>query len=113
MDIIKTPPYEEMQEEYKKYFSMPFLSEDLADKLALISFVCYITHELKQKKPDVTHYQVLRKIANEFASEDVLKGLAVICSDFGYGCTKFPTFGLSNKEIVAQIRSMVAKLLPF
>lgn len=113
MDIITTPPYEELQEIYKKNFSLPYLSEDLSDKLALISFCCYITHELQKKKPDVTHYQVLRKVCGEFVSEDTLKALAVICSDFGYGCTKFPTFNLSNKEIMVKIRELVNLLLPF
>lgn len=116
MDIITTPPYEEMQRIYKQYFSLSFLGNDISNKFALISLTCHITEKLKAKKPDVTHWSVLYKINNTGSShvpEDFLKGLAVLCSDFGYGCTEFPTFGIEDKKIPAKIKELLDSWIPF
>lgn len=116
MDIIKTPPYEEMQEIFNKLFHLPNLSSDCSDKFALISLICYITETLKQKSPDITHWKVLYNLNKKGdcgVSEDQLKGLAVVCSDFAHGCKVFPTFGLSNKEIPKKIVEMLQNWLPF
>lgn len=116
MDIITTPPYEEMQAIYNRYFSLSYLGKDINNKFALISLTCYITEKLKEKKPDVTHWSVLYKInktSNNPVPEDLLKGLAVLCSDFGYGCSDFPTFGIENKKIPAKIRELLETWTPF
>lgn len=113
MDIINTPPYEEMQRLYSQYFSLGHINSDINTKFALISLVCYLTEKLKEKKPDVTHYQVLRKLSEGVVPEDTIKGLAVICSDFAYGCTEFPTFGIDDKNIPAKVKEILLKWLPF
>lgn len=116
MDIITTPPYEEMQRIYNSYFSLKFLGEDISNKFALISLTCYITEKLKEKKPDITHWSVLYKInktGGNSVPEDLLKGLAVLCSDFGYGCSKFPTFELKDKEIPSKIKELLNSWVPF
>ncbi len=113
MDIIKTPPYEEMQEIYNKYFSLGFLGNDISNKFALISLTCYLVEKLKAKKPDITHWTVLYKISNGSVPEDYLKGLAVICSDLSYGCHEFPTFELKDKDIPAKIKELLNQHLPF
>lgn len=116
MDIITTPPYEEMQAIYNRYFSLNYLGKDINNKFALISLTCYITEKLKEKKPDVTHWSVLYKInktSNNPIPEDLLKGLAVLCSDFGYGCSDFPTFGIEDKKIPAKIRELLETWIPF
>lgn len=116
MDIITTPPYEEMQAIYNRYFSLHYLGKDINNKFALISLTCYITEKLKEKKPDVTHWSVLYKInktSNNPVPEDLLKGLAVLCSDFGYGCSDFPTFGIEDKKIPAKIRELLETWTPF
>lgn len=113
MDIITTPPYEEMQRIYSEYFSLGHFNTDINTKFALIALICYITEKLKEKKPDVTHYQVIRKISGDSISEDQIKGLAVVCSDFAYGCTQFPTFGIEDKKIPAKIREILSNWLPF
>ena len=33
--------------------------------------------------------------------------------DFAYGCTNFPTFGLSPKEMPAKVKEILGKYLPF
>lgn len=116
MDIITTPPYEEMQCIYDSYFSLKFLGDDISNKFALISLTCYITEKLKEKKPDVTHWSVLYKINKTGGNpvpENLLKGLAVLCSDFGYGCTKFPTFDLEDKKIPSKIKELLNMWTPF
>lgn len=113
MDIIKNPPYEELQDIYSKYFSLGFLGSDVNKKFALISLVCYITEKIKKQKPDWTHWKTLYEINKGTVPEDLLKGLAVICSDFAYGCTSFPTFGISNKDIPNKIRELLGEHLPF
>ncbi len=113
MDIINTPPYEEMQRLYSQYFSLGHINSDINTKFALISLVCYLTEKLKEKKPDVTHYQVLRKLSEGVVPEDTIKGLAVICSDFAYGCKEFPTFGIDDKNIPAKVKEILLKWLPF
>lgn len=116
MDIITTPPYEEMQKTYNRFFSLGFLGDNINNKFALISLTCYLTHKLKAKKPDVTHWSVLYKINNKGTNhvpEDLLKGLAVICSDLGYGCTEFPTFGIEDKKIPEKIKELLGSYIPF
>lgn len=113
MDIITTPPYEEMQAIYSRYFSLDFLGSDINNKFALISLTCYITEKLKKQKPDWTHWKTLYEINKGTVSEDKLKGLAVICSDLGYGCTSFPTFGIADKDIPAKIKELLEKYVPF
>lgn len=113
MDIITTPPYEEMQRVYNQYFSLGHLNTDINTKFALISLICYLTWKLKEKKPDVTHYQVIRKLSEGMITEDQMKGLAVVCSDFSYGCTEFPTFGISDKNIPAKVKEILSSWAPF
>lgn len=113
MDIITTPPYEEIQRVYNQYFSLGHLNTDINTKFALISLICYLTLKLKEKKPDVTHYQVIRKLSEGIITEDQMKGLAVVCSDFSYGCTEFPTFGINDKNIPAKVKEILSSWAPF
>lgn len=113
MDIITTPPYEEMQAIYNKYFSLGFLGKDINSKFALISLTCYVTNKMKKKKPDWTHWSTLYEINKGAVPEDLLKGLAVICSEFGYGCDQFPTFGIEDKKIPAKIKELLDNYVPF
>lgn len=113
MDIVKSPPYEEMQKTYESLFSLRFLGSDINNKFAIISLVCWITAKLKAKKPDVTHWTVLHKLGNGIVDTDYLKGLAVICSDFSYGCTQFPTFGIDEKKIPDKIKDLLRLVVPF
>lgn len=113
MDIITTPSYEEMQAIYNKYFSLGFLGRDINSKFALISLTCYITNKMKKKRPDWTHWSTLYEINKGAVPEDLLKGLAVICSEFGYGCDTFPTFGIEDKKIPAKIKELLDNYVPF
>lgn len=113
MDIIDTPPYTDMQRLYSRYFSLGYLNPDINAKFALISLICYLTDKIKSKKPDTTHYQIIRKILGNDLPEDLAKGLAVVCSDFAHGCTQFPTFGIDDKNIPAKIKEIMSARTPF
>lgn len=112
-DINSSPPYDELRRLYSKLFSLGYLNTDINTKFALISLINYVTYQMRQKNPDVTHYKVIKKIIGEELPEDFIKGLAVICEDFSYGCTTFPLFGLKPKEIINTIRDILHKYLPF
>lgn len=105
--------YSNMRRLYKEYFSLGYLNTDINTKFALISLICYITEKLKKKKPDVTYYQVIYKLASNLVSEESIKGLAIMCEDFSYGCTQFPTFGIEDKDIPKKIREILHNWLPF
>jgi hypothetical protein len=45
--------------------------------------------------------------------ENFIWALAIICKDFSYQCTEFPTFGLKGQDIVKEIRGILKTYLPF
>ena len=40
-------------------------------------------------------------------------GLSIVCKDFGYSCSEFPTFGLKGQDIIKEIRGILSSYLPF
>lgn len=113
-DIETSPPYDEMRKLYAKRFSLGHLNTDINSKFALISLICYVTNKLKDKKPSVNHYNVIRSIIkSDDLPEDFIKGLAVVCEDFSYGCTEFPTFNIEPKNMPSTIQNILKNYLPF
>ena len=106
--------FKEMERLYKEHFSTGYLATDINNKFALISLIGYVTTHMKAKKPDVTYYQVIYKLAEGTGldEKDIYK-LAIISEDFAYGCKDFPTFGLSPKEMPKKIKEILSKYLPF
>lgn len=113
MDIIKTPPYNDLKEIYNKYFSLGYLNTDINSKFALISLVGFLVYKLKQKKPDITPYQVIKKIIGDDLPEDFIKGISVVVEDFSYMCREFPTFDIELKEIPNTIKKILKTYIPF
>ena len=113
MDVINTPPYQDMKRLYNRYYSLGYLETDINAKFALISLIGYLCHKLKQKKPDVTPYQIVRKIVGDNLPEDFIKGVSVVVEDFSYGCTSFPTFGIEDKNIPSKIKEILSTYVPF
>lgn len=105
--------YIKLQEVYSKYFSLAYLGKDISSKFAVISLISFITKELKKKHPRVTYYQVIYKIAGDILPEEYIARIAVICEDFAYGCTEFPTFGIDKKDIPEKIKEILSNWLPF
>lgn len=113
MDIVTTPPYQDMQRLYNRYYSLGNLETDINTKFALISLIGYLTFKLRQKKPDVTAYKVIRKIVGDSLPEDFIKGVAIVVEDFSYNCESFPTFGIKDTEIPFKIKEILLNYVPF
>lgn len=94
-------------------FSLGYLSHDITDKFALISLICYVTYKLRLKTRNGDYYDVIKKLADNKLSEQSIRKLAVTCEDFGYGCSEFPVFGLSSKEIIPKIKELMSNIIPF
>lgn len=106
--------YNDLKRVYSENFSLGYLNTDIKNKFALISLICEVTRMAKSKKPDITHYQIVYKMCEEFGlPDDFIKGLAVVCEDFAYGCTEFITFGLKPKEYVKTIKDILRTYMPF
>lgn len=109
------PSYEELQHIYSRWFSLSGIEGDIDNKFALISLICTLTNA--QKKPDVTCYEVIKKVTSinkNTLSDDFLFGLAIVCEDFRKSSTKFNNCGLKTaKEMVAKINEILEHWLPF
>lgn len=106
--------FKELKHLYEENFSLGYIDLDINNKFALISLICYITTHMQAKKPDITYYQIIYKLAEGtgWKEKDIYK-LTIMCEDFGYGCKEFPTFGLKPKEMSAKIKEIMYKSLPF
>jgi len=106
--------YDMLKKIYSDNFSLGFLNTDAGNKLALISLVCHLTQKAKEKKPGVTVYQVLMSLNKEsLVPESFIVGLSIVCEDFMYGCTNFPTFGTQVKDVIFNIKNLLKSYLPF
>ena len=69
---------------------------------------------MKLKNPDTTYYAVLMKLSDKLGlPDDFIKGLSIVCEDFGYECKEFPTFGLEGKKILEEIINILKTYIPF
>lgn len=99
---------------YNKLFSLGNLNCTFSEKMAVISLVCHLHKELKKKNPDITYYQLVYKIGSSISlPDDVIHSIAIISEDFAYECDEFPTFELKGKEMIAKIKEILSKYLPF
>jgi len=107
--------FEELKRFYSENYSLGYLnSSDLSTRLALVSLICYVTYKSKQKDPDATYYSIIMKLNKGINVPDkFVKGLAIVCEDFGYMCDTFPTFGLKGKEILVKIQEILKSYVPF
>lgn len=107
--------YEDLKQLYNENFSLGYLNIDVGNKLALIALTCHLTKKAQAQKPDITPYKILMQItAKDPLPEKFIKGLAVMCEDFMYGCTEFPTFGVATPgEMAKYIAKNLHEYLPF
>lgn len=114
LDTLEGKPYKYLLKLYQDNFSLGYLNTDINNKFALISLVCFVTYRAKEKKPDVTHYSILMAIVKDMdIPNHLIKALAVICDDFAYGTTDFPTFGIAGKDIIPSIKKILQSYVPF
>lgn len=106
--------FDELRQFYIDHFSLGFLNTEASNKLVLIGLLCKLTKQLQSKKPGVTFYQVITKLTEKMAlPEEFIWALAIICEDLSYGATKFPDFGVEEKNIIPTLKSILSTYLPF
>ena len=112
--------FKELDKFYTDNYSIGYLNASIStrspfeNRIVLISLICHVTYRTKLKNPDVTHYQIIMKLAENLGLPDkFLQGLAIVCKDFSYQCTEFPTFGLKGQDIVKEVRGILRTYLPF
>ena len=111
--------FEELRRFYSEYYSLGYIKSghnrsSIEERFILISLIDYITYKSKLKNPDTTHYEIIMKLSKNLGlSDEFIKGLAIVCEDFSYDCTDFPTFGLKGQDIVKEAISILKSYLPF
>lgn len=105
--------YRQLRDFYVKNFSLGNINGSIQDKFTLIALVCRLKFLLSKKKPDVTHYQIIKKIIGEQLPEDWIKGVSIVCEDFAYNCNDFPNFGFEDKDMPKEIKRILMNYLPF
>jgi hypothetical protein len=112
--------FKELRQFYLDNFSIGYLNASpdtrspFENRIVLLSLVCYVTYKSKLKNPDTTHYQILMKLSDKLGlPNDFIKGFSIICEDFSYQCTDFPTFGLKGQDIIKEIRAILSTYTPF
>lgn len=116
MKDLENISFDKLCKIYTKYFTLGYLNTNISDKLACIALTCYITNELRKKGKNVTCYDILLKVGNDFTNTEkntFLKALGAICEDFMYGCDTFPDFGIKPREMPSQLKNLLDKYCPF
>ena len=113
-NVLNGMSYIQMQRCYNENFSIGHINGKIQDKFALIGLICYLTYKAKQKSPGITHWHIIKKISVGMdLPERFLMGLAIMCEDFSYGCTDFPTFGVDQKDIIKTVKNILDNYRPF
>jgi len=113
--------FEELRKFYSEHYSLGNLNlpeskehSSFERKLILISLINYLYAKNKPKNPDLTYYSLIYKLSKNLGLPDnFLKGLAIVCEDFSYNSSEFPTFGLEGKKILDKIISILKTYVPF
>jgi len=104
---------------YDKIFSLGNLaSDDLNDKLMLISLLSLLYRKMKQKDTQITPLKILMSITGQGKDKSgfyqFLESLAIMTTDLSYGCNKFDPCGCKTpQEIVNKIKEITNTWLPF
>lgn len=113
MDTRHQESIDFLRQLHSNYFSLGYLNTDINAKFALISLVCHLVKVIKTKKPSITHYDVIKQIIKNEIPDSFCRSFSVICEDFAYGCSEFPTFGIEDKKIPAKVREILLTWIPF
>ena len=111
--------FNDLKRFYSENFSLGYINSghgrsSIEERFVLISLIDFITYKAKLKNPDVTHYEIIMKLSKNLGlSDEFIKGLAIVCEDFAYHCTEFPTFNLKGQDIIKEAVSILKSYLPF
>ena len=107
-------PYNELKQYYNENFSLGYLNTDINSKFALISLICYVTKKSREKNPDANCYSIIQALnKDDIIPQHLVKSLAIMCEDFMYGCSEFPTFNIKGSDIIKTIKDILKKYIPF
>ena len=119
VEILNTSSYEEKHQVYQRIFSLGYLnSEDMNDRLILISLVALVHQKMKLKNPDITPLDILVKITGEKEKNSVfyqfLETLAIIVENFSYCTKRIDSCGLKTSDaIITKIKELLNTWMPF
>ena len=119
IDQVNNLNYQDKMTIYNSIFSLGKLnSDDLNEKLVLVSLVALTTQKMKLKDPKITPLQILMSVTGQkkdnSAFYQFLEGLAIIVEDFGYGCNKIDSCECkTSQEIINKIKTILSTWLPF
>ena len=111
--------FNELRRFYNENFSLGYIDSGhnrsaIEERFVLISLIDYITYKAKLKNPDTTHYQIIMKLSKNLGlPDDFIKGLSIVCEDFAYSTSDFPTFGLTGKDIINEVQEILKGYFPF
>lgn len=111
--------FNELRNFYSDNFSLGYINggnnrSSIENRLVLISLIDYITYKSKLKNPDTTYYEIIMKLSKNLdLPDEFIKGLSIVCEDFAYQCTDFPTFGLKGQDIVKEAVAILKSYIPF
>jgi hypothetical protein len=111
--------YEEKKDVYQRMFTLGYLnSEEMNDRLILISLIALVYQKLKLKEEDITPLKILIKITGEKESNSgyfqFLEALSIIVEDFSYGMKKIDACGFkTSPEIINKIKEILNSWIPF
>lgn len=111
--------YENKAHIYQRVFSLGYLaSEDMNDRLILISLGALVFKQMKLKDSTVTPLKILLQITKQPVDNTAyyrfLEALAIIIEDFSYGIKKIDPCGLkTSQEIINKIKELLSTWMPF
>jgi hypothetical protein len=111
--------FDNLRHFYVENYSLGYINSgngrsSIENRFVLISLIDYLTYKTKLKNPDTTHYSVIMKLSKNLGLPDnFIKGLAIVCEDFSYYCTEYPTFGLQGQDIIKEVVSILKSYMPF
>lgn len=106
--------YKELERIYLEYFNLGYINDTINSRFALISLICWIYKHLKETNPDTTYYKIVYKISEGLGLPDnFIKGLSIMCENFGYGCKEFPTFNIQQKDMIKTVKNILKNYVPF
>lgn len=118
IEQINKLDYNEKKNIYQAIFSLGYIStEEMNDRLVLISLVALSYKQLKLKDKTLTPLKLLEKITGHKPGSsfyEFLIALSIIVEDFSYGIKKIDTCGLkTSQEIINKIKELLNTWLPF
>ena len=104
---------------YNKTFSLgKFQSDNMNDKLVLISLVALATKMIRVKDATMTPLKLMMSLTGQIKDNSgfyqFLESLSIIIEDMSYGCTTIDACGMkTSQEITNKIKEILDTWMPF